>query len=431
VPQIPSDGSEPILDSRPLNSGGPLLPADPGIPAKGISNSIPLDSVVVAPGLPRIPTPGQVLGGYKILEQVGAGGFSIVMRARHVASGDIVALKLPRVAEFVAHLRREALIASRFQDAQVVGIREVCLDQEPPFLVMPYIPGANLSLPDAAPGPRGIEWAFRRFRSIVEVVARLHEGGIVHGDLKPGNIRFDPGGVCNILDLGVARQQVASRQLSTLRASVVSVTGESIAGTLDFMAPEVMSGAPPGKAADVYALGVILHHLLCGRPPAFGVSARALNPFLPPGTSDFLRQVLHQDAALRLSDARLLLPSVDGFIQAEERCLRRRNGHARRRVFVERMSTLGRGLRVLLGAAAAVVLVLFATGVISAFDLSAWTRDSAAESIFVVAVGLFSVFGPLVGLLLGMTTINAWILGVPEKTYKNRSGHPLWTFMMQ
>src|SRR5262249_51000155 len=153
-----------------------------------------------------------------------------------------------------------------------------------------------------APDPREIVTALRRFRKVAAVVARLHEAGIVHGDLKPGNLRFDPPGNCHVLDLGLARHQVTVRQASTLRASIVSVTGEKIAGTLEFMAPEVMSGARPEQAADVYALGVLLHSMLCGRPPAFGVSPGELNPFLPPGMTDFLRQMLHPDAAGRFPD---------------------------------------------------------------------------------------------------------------------------------
>lgn len=372
------------------------------------------------------PVAGQLMGDYRLLDEIGAGGFSLVWRARHVSTGAIVALKLPRVDAFVEQLRREALIASRFQDPQLVGIHEVHLDHHPPFLVMPYVPGSDLDLPDQPPAPEQIVSAFRRFRQVVDVVARLHKGGIVHGDLKPGNIRFDPEGTCHLLDLGLARQQVRTRQTTTLRASIVSVDGKSIAGTLEYMAPEVMAGEKPDERADVFALGVILHTLLCGRPPAFGVSPKELNPFLPPGTSDFLRQLIHPDPSRRLSDASWLLPGVDGFIRAEERCLRRRNGHARRRVFRRRMRTLARGIRVL-GLTGALILFLM---IGLPFFLKVLPRALMAgvgPPLLILIGGYLGV----IGMLLGITTINAWILGVPEKVYKNRSGHPLWTFMMQ
>src|SRR6185295_10826142 len=256
--------------------------------------------------------------------------------------------------------------------------------------------------PEGAPEPSDIVLAFLRFKQIAEVVARLHGAGIVHGDLKPGNIRFDRQGKCHLLDLGLARQQVSVRQASTLRASIVSVTGEKIAGTLEFMPPEVMSGARPEPQADVYALGVLLHSMLCGRPPAFGVSPVELNPFVPPGTADFLRQMLDFDPRLRFSTAGDLLPGIDHFIDAERRCLRRRNGHARRRVFHERMRTLGRGLRMLGLGALFVLTALFGLPYVQAI-----ANDNQGLVIVASIFGFFPLV--LTAVLLAVTTINAWI----------------------
>jgi serine/threonine protein kinase len=390
-----------------------------------------LDSRVVGDGTPNpapplTPFAGLVAGRYRLLDQVGSGGFSLVWRAERVDTGTVVALKLPRVPEFIDHLRREARIATRFQDPQVVGIIETCLENDPPFLAMPFIPGSNLQLPDRPPEPKDILPALRRFRRIAEVVARLHDAGVVHGDLKPGNLRFDPADVCHVLDLGLARIQVNTRQNTTLRASVVSVTGEKIAGTLEYMAPEVMSGDKPGTAADVFALGVLLHTALCGRPPAFGVSPTELNPYLPPGAPDLLRQALHQDPLKRLPAAGALLPAVDGFIRAEERCLRRRNGHARRLVFHRRMSILARGIKGLTLLGTLGLLLVVAVPALARLRLQPGT-----VLLLAVPIGFAAGAVALLGVLLAMTTLNAWMMGVPEKTYKNRSGHPWWTFMMR
>jgi serine/threonine protein kinase len=378
---------------------------------------------------PPAPTPGepftgQRLGDYELLEAIGAGGFSLVWRARHRSTGEIVAVKLPRVPEFVAHLTREAFISSRFQDPGVAGILEVRLDHEPPYLVSPYIPGQDLPLPSEVPPPQDIVLALVQFRKIAEVVARLHDAGFVHGDLKPGNIRIDLQGGCHLLDLGLARHQVSVRQASTLRASIVSVTGRKIAGTLEFMAPEVMSGAAPDRSADVYALGVLLHAMVCGRPPAFGVSPEALNPFLPPGTTALLREMLDLDPERRHSTAGSILPHLDDLIGAERRCLRRRNGHARRRVFRERMRTLARGLKVLSLTAVAVGFGLYG------LPFARVVLADPHPGMAIVGV-LLVVYLGIMALLLGMTTINAWIMGIPEQTYKNRRGHPWWSFMMQ
>jgi serine/threonine protein kinase len=404
-------------------------PEPPPRPAPGDAPSIPLDDGPrpARPSNPFEPRAGQLCGPYRLLDAVGAGGFSLVWRAEHLSTRRVVALKLPRVPEFIAHLKREALVGALLQDEQVVGVLEVHLDHDPPFLVMPFVPGVDLRLPDHAPEPQGIVEAFTALRNIARVVARLHDGGIVHGDLKPGNIRYNEEGACVLLDLGLARHQVAVRQNSTLRASVVSVTGEKIAGTLEYMAPEVMSGGRPGPAADVYALGVILHHLLCGRPPAFGVSPDTLNPHLPHGATDFLRAMLHPDPAMRIATASELIPFIDGFMRAEERCLRRRNGHARRLVFYRRMRTLARGAKILglsLACVTSIVVFLrFGLPMVPTSDEFAITL--AGLSVIPACLLLF------IGMLLGMTTLNAWLVGIPEKTYKNRSGHPWWTFMMQ
>jgi serine/threonine protein kinase len=161
---------------------------------------------------PDLPAGGQVVGGYRLLEQIGAGGFSIVWKARHEATGQIVALKFPRVPEFVAHLTREALISSRLPHSNVVPVLEAHLDHDPPYLVSPFIIGRDLQLPEEAPPPAGIVKALEQFYAIAAVVDGLHHEDIVHGDLKPGNLRIDPRGACYVLDLGLARHHVTLRQ---------------------------------------------------------------------------------------------------------------------------------------------------------------------------------------------------------------------------
>lgn len=438
------DGREPIQNSRELRPSG--------------EGDAPVSRVLETCAAPAAPPPapagqefvGREMAGYRLEEFVGAGGFSLVFRAKRASDGAEFALKLPRVAGFVDHLRHEALVSARFQDPNVVPIVEVRLDHEPPFLVMPFIRGENLALPGQPPSTWTQVEVFRRFRDVVAVVARLHAAEIAHGDLKPGNIRFERAGPpvrplekarwddafewpCHLLDLGLARHQVAARQLSTLRASVISVTGENIAGTFAFMAPEVMSGAPPSKRSDVYALGVILHHMLCGRPPAFGVSADDLNPYLPPGAVAFLREALQAEPEKRFPDAGAMLPDLDRFIAAEKRCLGRRNGHERRLVFVERMRTLERGLRVLAGTAGVASLagLVYALATMRPAGPRAGGPElTPLETIAVLGIPLGVVAG-FVCMLLAMTTINAWILGVPERLYKNRKGHAIWSFMMQ
>jgi hypothetical protein len=248
--------------------------------------------------------------------------------------------------------------------------------------------------------------------------------------VKPGNVLVDQAGAVHLLDLGLARLQVATRLERSLAQSLVSVDGKSIAGTLDYMAPELFDGKTPGIPSDVYSLGVLLHGLLTGRPPAFGVAPGSLNPYLPPGTEDLLRRMLHHDPASRAPDARAVLGEIDHLIAAERRCLAKKNGHERRRVFMTRMATLRRGLRALVTSAA--VITLCGAALYLAVSMLDSGRTPQALQVVAAITGMFGfMFFMCVPALLAITSINAWILRVPEKSYKNRSGHPIWSFMMQ
>lgn len=343
-------------------------------------------------------------------------------------------MKLPLVEKLAGHLRHEAAFRRHFHDPQVVEVIEARLDADPPFLVMPFVEGRNLAFPDAAPAalPIGerILRALETFHDLASTVARLHEAGIVHGDLKPGNVLVDGAGRCRLLDLGLARVELRLKRDRPLAQSLVSVDGRSIAGSLEYMAPEVQAGAEPGAAADVYALGVILHGLLTGRPPAFGVSPASLSPYLPPGTEALLRRMLHYDPARRAARAGELAPEIERLLRIERRCAARRNGHERRRVFRSRMQTLRRGLRALLLLAAAPAALVCAVLVADGASSGAWVLRGSAMTVGIL-IGSAIFFLCAIAILLGITTINAWILGIPERSYKERKGHPLWSFMMQ
>ncbi|MGE0706644.1 MAG: serine/threonine-protein kinase [Planctomycetota bacterium] len=383
--------------------------------------------------------PEMFLGDYQLIEQAGAGGFSVVWKARRapqdeedVPAGEgqpakpaLFALKVPQVESFIEHLRAEADLSAALRDPQVVPVLAAHLDHDPPFLVMPWVEGRDLAPPEQVE-PHQILDGLDLAQDLARVLARLHAAGAAHGDVKPSNIRLDREGRVRLLDLGLGRLQVEANLERSLAQSLVSVDGRSIAGTLDYMAPELFEGQRPGPATDAYALGVLLHHLLTGRPPAFGVSPRELNPYLPPGTEDLLRGLLHHDPAARPA-LRVATASLARLAQAERRCLARPNGHERRAVFQRRLGVLQRGLRALLVGLSLPTLVFaarfltLALGSLQPVDLD----PLLALLIPVVSASL------CLGTLLGVTTINAWLVGVPDGVYKKRPGHPLWSFMMQ
>ncbi|MEZ6184442.1 MAG: serine/threonine-protein kinase [Planctomycetota bacterium] len=373
---------------------------------------------------------GQVLGRFTLVARAGVGGFSEVWRARPLPGEAAelpaeVALKVPREPQFVEHLRREAALqTAAAEEPRVVPLLEVQLEHEPPFLVMPWIEGRDFPLPDGVLEPAEQVVALRRALDLVETLGRLHAAGLIHGDLKPQNLRVDAEGAVHVLDLGLGRLQLETNLQRSLAQSLVSLDGSSLAGTLDYLAPELTQGQPASPASDVYALGVLLHQALCGRSPAFGVQPSELNPFLPRGTDALVAGLLAPDPAQRQTDLSAVAAHLRWLIRQEERCLRRRNGHARRRVREHRLHTLRRGAK-------ALALGLFVVGAgVALVALRTPRLPSAGSS----SIGLVFFLGlNLLGwaFALAATTLNAWALGVPEAVYKQRPGQRLWNFLMQ
>ncbi len=365
--------------------------------------------------------PGGEVDEYRLVRRVGAGGFSEVWLATN-AAGQPRALKFPRIAELTEHLRREAALSAQVPDLpeRVVGVEAARLAHDPPYLVVPWVEGVPLEPPEDVPSPPEILAGLTRADEVAALLQGLHARGIVHGDVKPQNVLVDRSGQCWLVDLGLAVHHVRARQQRSLAQSLVSVDGAPIAGTLEYMAPEVLAGSPPSPASDLYALGVLLHQLLTGRSPSYGVAPGALNPLLASGVEPLLRRLLDRDAGRRPTVDELRR-ALSRLVREERACLGRRNGHARRRIFHARMAVLRHGL----GALAWLGTVL------GGLAFGAWMVYRTVGPVDVGLAAFVSVPVGFLGLLLGITTINAWWLGVPERDYKQRTGHPLWTFMMQ
>jgi serine/threonine-protein kinase len=211
------------------------------------------------------------IGNYQILEETGRGGMGVIYRARQRHSRRIVALKriLSSHAdsqETLARFRREAQAASSLDHPNILPIYEVSeCDDGLPFFSMKFAGGGNLL--DAAPVLRSEP---RRVVALMAKVARAvqyaHGQGILHRDLKPGNILLDGRGEPLVSDFGLAKWlDTASHLTRTL----------TVFGTPGYIAPEQVNGTSGnlGPAADVYSLGAILFDLLTGRPPFFGEHA--------------------------------------------------------------------------------------------------------------------------------------------------------------
>src|SRR5437773_6409168 len=211
------------------------------------------------------------LGNYQILEEIGRGGMGVIYRARQRHSRRIVALK--RILSYHAdsqetlvRFRREAEAAARLDHPNILPIYEVGVHEDGlPSFSMKFASGGSLL--DAAPALRNEP---RRSVALMAKVARAvqyaHVQGILHRDLKPGNILLDGGGEPLVSDFGLAKWLQPNSDLTRT---------PSIFGTPGYIAPEQVNGSNGNltPAADVYGLGAVLFHLLTGRPPFTGEHA--------------------------------------------------------------------------------------------------------------------------------------------------------------
>jgi len=206
-------------------------------------------------------------GRYQLLEKLGAGSMGTVYKAQDLKLGRIVAVKvLPERSmpdpEAVARFQREARALAKLSHPAIVQAYDEDQDAGRHFLVMEFVAGRNLAtvLQDkgSLPPTRAADVAHQ----VALGLAHAHERGLVHRDLKPGNILLSPDGAVKILDLGLARflqDQIGDATL-TLEGSGI--------GTPDYMAPEQFTSARRvDPRADIYSLGCTLFHLIAGRVP--------------------------------------------------------------------------------------------------------------------------------------------------------------------
>jgi serine/threonine-protein kinase len=247
------------------------------------------------------------VGNYKVLEEIGRGGMGVIYRARQRHSRRIVALK--RMVSYHAdsretreRFRREAQAAASLDHPNILPIYEVGQGQDGlPFFSMKYAAGGSLE--KAAGGLRN------RTRECVQIMAKVaravqyaHEHGVVHRDLKPGNILLDGHGEPFVTDFGLAKWLDTNTDLTRTL---------TIFGTPGYIAPEQAKGASEKltPTADVYSLGAILFDLFTGRPPFLGEHALA---------------VLQQASEKPAPRLRSLAPVLDRDLETIcERCLQR------------------------------------------------------------------------------------------------------------
>ncbi|WP_433221015.1 serine/threonine-protein kinase [Microtetraspora malaysiensis] len=209
---------------------------------------------------------------YVLLNEIGGGGMGTVWRARHRDSGEIVAVKLLRDGlagdeNLVLRFVQERNVMRTLRHPNIVTVRDFVIEGERLALVMDLVQGGDLRALLRERGTLPPADAARLVAEVADALAAAHAQGVVHRDIKPGNVLIDAAtGQSRLTDFGVAR--IVHGPGLTQTTSVI--------GTPAYLAPEVADGSAPTPAVDVYAIGLILYELLAGRSPFVGDHPMAL-----------------------------------------------------------------------------------------------------------------------------------------------------------
>jgi serine/threonine protein kinase len=267
------------------------------------------------------------VGGYRVLRQLGAGGMGLVFQAEDVALLRPVALKvmrprLARDAQARERFVREAQAAAKIKSDHVVTIYQVGEDRGTPFLAMEFLPGEPMDKWLRRGRRPNVPQLLRLAREMALGLAAAHERGLIHRDVKPGNVWLEaPTGRVKLLDFGLARPV---KQDTHLTQSGV------IVGTPAYMAPEQARGQQVDHRADLFSLGCVLYQLCTGRLPFTGENVmgvlmalatdtprpvREWNPDIPERLADLVARLLAKAPDERPASAR----EVVALVQAIER----------------------------------------------------------------------------------------------------------------
>jgi len=284
-------------------------------------------------------TPQQI-GPYAIDAEIGRGGMGVVYRATDTRLDRAVAVKalpehLAEDPDRLARFEREAKTLASLNHPNVAGIHGVEEHEGSRYLVLEYVEGETLA-EMIGRGPLGMDETIEIAMQVAEGVEAAHEAGVVHRDLKPGNIIITPEGKAKVLDFGLARVEEASGSSSgsSMSPTMTSPAQHSptmpgmILGTAAYMSPEQARGRKVDKRTDIWSFGVVLYEMLSGASPFSGetvsdsVGAVLHKEVdldrLPPGTPENVRRVLRRcltrDRSRRLQsigDARVELLDVE------------------------------------------------------------------------------------------------------------------------
>ena len=241
-----------------------------------------------------------IAGRYRLIERIGRGGMGTVWRAEDEVLGREIALKRlhaqqhlseDELATVYERTRREARSAARITHPNVVVVHDVLDDEGLPCIVMEYVHGTTLGALLKGGGALPPGEAARVGLGMVAALRAAHAAGVLHRDVKPGNVLLGGNGRVVLTDFGIAM---------ATGTSTLTKTGEII-GSIDYIAPERMKGHKPGPSADLWALGATLFQSVEGRPPfrkatametAYAIAVDPLAPMRAAGPLELLIEML-------------------------------------------------------------------------------------------------------------------------------------------
>ncbi|MFL5711099.1 MAG: protein kinase domain-containing protein, partial [Chloroflexota bacterium] len=212
---------------------------------------------------------GQVLGGrYRLIELLGSGGMATIYRATDTGLGRDVALKILRPEylrdpDFSARFRQEAQAAASLSHPNVVTVYDYGEDPSGPYIVMELVDGEDLATIMRRSGTLPPRQVARIGAGVARALAAAHARGLVHRDIKPGNVLIGKDGQVKVVDFGIAR---------AISEAQVTLPGTTL-GSVHYFSPEQARGEPATAASDIYSLGIVLYEMLVGSRPWEGDSA--------------------------------------------------------------------------------------------------------------------------------------------------------------
>jgi eukaryotic-like serine/threonine-protein kinase len=270
---------------------------------------------------------GCALAHYHLEAPLGTGGMGVVFLAKDTRLSRQVAVKvLPadRLDEQARLcLRTEALTLSRLSHPNIAAVLDFGSQAEIDYLVMEYVPGTTLDVM-LQRGPLESETVARLGVQLARGLAAAHACGIIHRDIKPGNVRVTPDGLLKILDFGVATFALPAPEAKTTTGFFDRTP--ALAGTIQYMAPERLRGNPADARTDIFSAGALLYEMACGRPPfrdpqpirliesiLSGRRTRpsSINPLVDPALESVVLRALDPDPAGRFPRAADLADALE------------------------------------------------------------------------------------------------------------------------